>query len=205
MRKSIALALVICTVFAVLLFGAAAPVEEYTYKAILPDTPLYADSDLGADILIRIPQDAAVEIEGDPVMVGDVEWQRVSYTSLDGYVVKSALYRSLKNDSYDVVIAKASAQKMGEDIYLYDTHLEGAPVAATLNDGEKLRIIDNGIDYDGYLYVEYDGGYYFVRSEYVTTGLSYNETLAVIIAASFVGAVIIAAVIVFAVRKRKRG
>lgn len=204
MKKGALAVLLAVIVFTSALMCAAAPVNSYAYKAILPDTPLYASADLAAEILIRLPQNAVVEPAGDPFVSGDTEWVRVKYTSFDGFVVNASLYKSLKNDNFEVIIAKAAAKEMGEEIPLFDTHSSDAAAVRTVHDGEQLRIVTDGVDYGEFVCVEYDGGYYFAYSFNVTTGLSYNQLLAVIISACFVGALIIAAVIVVVLRKRRR-
>lgn len=202
--KKTAILILLTVVLASVLLGASSPLNEYVYKTVLPDTPLYEKTDFSSKVLISVPHNAEVEIVGEAFFVGDVEWQKVKYTLYTGYMPASAVYRSLKNDVYDVIIAKAASVKMGDKIALYLTHDKETAPAVYLFDGEQIRIIDNGIDYGDFYMAEYDGAYYFVLKDNVTTGLSYNQLLALIISCSFVGVIIIAAVIIFVYRRRRR-
>lgn len=210
MKKGVKAAVILVAIVMTALFlCAAAPVKEYTYKVILPDTPLYAEADLNSEVLIKIPQNVAVELDPDKPSfeAKNVTWQPVKYTNLEGYVVKEAIYASLKKDNYDVLLAKAKSKKMGESVLLYGTHSENFPSMITVHDGERLCIIQDGVVYgddDNFYKVEFNNEYYFVLKDNVTTGLSYNQTIGVIIVVCF--AVVIAAVIltVFLVRRKKR-
>ncbi len=170
----------------------------------MPDTPLYAETSSESEILIKIPQNAVVEIVGEKILTGETEWQKVKYTAFTGYVRNDAVYRSVANDNYMVTPVTVVSEKMGEDIGLYDTHTSDAVAVKTVHDGEKVRLISNGIDYGDYALIEYEVDFYFIRSSDITDGLSYNQKLAVIIAGCFVGALILVGIITIAVRKNKK-
>ncbi len=204
-NTTIAITSAIITMIAVLcVLCAAAPVNSYVYKTVLPDTPLYAETSLESEILIKIPQNAVIEIVGEKIFTGETEWQKVTYTTFTGYVRNDAIYRSAANDNYTVKPVTAVSERMGEDIGLYDTHTADAVAVKTIHDGEKVRLISNGIDYGEFSLIEYDGDFYFIRSSDITDGLSYNQKLAVIIACCFVGALIFAGIVAIAIRKRKK-
>lgn len=204
-NTTIAITFAIITVIAVFCtLCAAAPVNSYVYKTVLPDTPLYAETSSESEILIKIPQNAVVEIVGEKILTGETEWQKVKYTAFTGYVRNDAVYRSVANDNYMVTPVTVVSEKMGEDIGLYDTHTSDAVAVKTVHDGEKVRLISNGIDYGDYALIEYEGDFYFIRSSDITDGLSYNQQLAVIIAGCFVGALILVGIITIAVRKNKK-
>ncbi len=200
-----AVILVIAVLMTALFLCAAAPNTQSTYKAILKDTLLYKEPDLSSEVLVKIPQNALVELNGNRITVNSKAWQPVKYTSFEGYVTaEGALYSSLKNDAYDVLLAKATTKKMGNSVALYKTHSENYPAKVSVHDGERLCIVQDGIDYGNFVMVEYDNEYYFVLKENVTTGLSYNQTLGVIIAVCFVVVIIGVIVTVFFVRRKKR-
>ncbi len=204
-NTTIAITFAIITVIAVFCtLCAAAPVNSYVYKTVLPDTPLYAETSSESEVLIKIPQNAVVEIVGEKILTGETEWQKVKYTAFTGYVRNDAVYRSVANDNYMVTPVTVVSEKMGEDIGLYDTHTSDAVAVKTVHDGEKVRLISNGIDYGDYALIEYEGDFYFIRSSDITDGLSYNQKLAVIIAGCFVGALILVGIITIAVRKNKK-
>lgn len=204
-NTTIAITFAIITVIAVFCtLCAAAPVNSYVYKTVLPDTPLYAETSSESEILIKIPQNAVVEIVGEKILTGETEWQKVKYTAFTGYVRNDAVYRSVANDNYMITPVTVVSEKMGEDIGLYDTHTSDAVAVKTVHDGEKVRLISNGIDYGDYALIEYEGDFYFIRSSDITDGLSYNQKLAVIIAGCFVGALILVGIVTIAVRKNKK-
>jgi len=207
MKKNTTIAITFAIITVITVFCtlcAAAPVNSYVYKTVLPDTPLYAETSSESEILIKIPQNAVVEIVGEKLLTGETEWQKVKYTAFTGYVRNDAVYRSVANDNYMVTPVTVVSEKMGEDIGLYDTHTSDAVAVKTVHDGEKVRLISNGIDYGDYALIEYEGDFYFIRSSDITDGLSYNQKLAVIIAGCFVGALILVGIITIAVRKNKK-
>ncbi|MCI5791589.1 MAG: hypothetical protein MR239_06880 [Clostridiales bacterium] len=207
MKKNTTIAITFAIITVITVFCtlcAAAPVNSYVYKTVLPDTPLYAETSSESEILIKIPQNAVVEIVGEKILTGETEWQKVKYTAFTGYVRNDAVYRSVANDNYMVTPVTVVSEKMGEDIGLYDTHTSDAVAVKTVHDGEKVRLISNGIDYGDYALIEYEGDFYFIRSSDITDGLSYNQKLAVIIAGCFVGALILVGIITIAVRKNKK-
>jgi len=199
--KIFAITFVILTAFVSV---AATPVNTYSYKVVLPDTPLYLNADMESEVIMQLPQNSVVEIIDKEVIVDGKIWSKVKYTIYEGYVVSDALYKSIANDNYNAKPITFISKEMGKDIELYETHGEGAPVVCTVHDGEKARLINTGIDYGEFAYVEYDGNYYFAHDYNITEGLGYNQLLAVIISCSFVGVLIIAAIVTVIVRKKKR-
>ena len=207
MKKNYTIAITCTIIIVIAVFCtlcAAAPVNSYVYKTVLPDTPLYAETSSESEILIKIPQNAEVEIVGEKILTSETEWQNVKYTTFTGYVRSDAVYRSVANDNYNVKPMTVVSEKMGVDVGLYDTHTADAVAVKTVHDGEKVRLISNGVDYGEFSLIEYDGDFYFIRSSDITDGLSYNQKLAVIIACCFVGVLILAGIITLAVRKRKK-
>ena len=198
---SVIVVLTICLVF--LLCAAAPAGTRYTYKAVLGFS-LYESADLTSTVLVSVPQNAQVEPLGDPVTVDGKVWQRVVYSGLTGYTYSDNIYLSNKNDNFVFVVGKAKSAFMGQPIALYTVHDENAEPVRYMNDGENLRIVSDNVSYGSFSRIEYDGSYYFVRTENVTTGLSFNQTLAVIILGSVVGATCIVVLIVVLTKRRKK-
>ena len=201
--KGKVLLVILTIVLASIILCAAGFDDSFEFKAVLPDTPIYANTDISSDIVGYIPQNAKVNIQGDPITIGNVTWQRIKYTSLEGYVVSTALYKSYTNDDYNVMIAKVKSSGMGKDVPLYLTHSETVGADRYVHDGEKISVIDDNIDYGDFSLVEYDGEKYFILTANVTTGLSYNQVIAVIIIACVAGVVIIVSIIIMIIRRRK--
>lgn len=177
--------------------------DSFAYKAVLPNTPIYASADTSSSVVGTIPQNAIVKTVGDPITVDGITWQRISYTLLIGYVTSTALYKSYAIDDYNVLIAKVKASGMGKDVPIYSYFSESVGVDRYVHDGEKISVIDDGIEYGKFSLIEYDGERYFILSDNVTTGLSYNQLIAVIIIAGVAGLVIIVSIIIMLVRRRK--
>ena len=196
---SMTIVLIITVVF---LLCAAGQSEEKEYKAVLR-FPLYKQADFDSDVLIDVSQNAKVEKVGEPFFVEDVSWQKVEYLSFTGYTLSINLYISDKNDNYRFTAVKAKSRYMGEAIGLYAAHTNSVPPEVYVNDGERLKLVNDSVDYSGFSRVEYNGQDYFVYSDCITAGLSYNESLALIIVGSVVGAVAIGLLILLVIRKRK--
>ena len=204
MKKILSALIVVVSVLSCVLLCAAAPTHKYTYKVVLPETSLYSEADIQSNVLQKLPKDAIVELIDEPFLIGDIEWQKISYTNLTGFVASSSLYRSIKNDHFEVTRAKAKTTEMGVDIELFGTHSTDLPADKMIHDGESLRVINDGIDYGEFRLIEYDGAYYFIKAENITNGLSYNQKLAVIIASCSLGVFISSALIVVLVRKKSQ-
>ena len=82
-------------------------------------------------------------------------------------------------------------------------HSETVGVDKYVHDGEKISVIDDGIDYGAFVLIEYDGERYFIYSDNVTTGLSYNQLIAVIIIAGVAGLIIVVSVVLMIIKRRK--
>lgn len=181
----------------------AASSAEYYYKAILPDTKIYKESDINSEIIAMIPQNAIVEAISEKFEKDGRVWQEVSYNSIKGFTLFNDLYKSREEESFTIKHGKACSVKMGENIKVYKSNDMNSEIVYVLHDGEKLDIIDNGIDYGVFNLINYKGGRYFVLKANVTTSLSYNQRIALIIGLSSVGAVIIFLVIYFIVKNKK--
>ena len=202
-RRVAIVVLAIC--LAVTLLCAAAPVgTQYTYKAVM-NFSLYETTDLTSAVLVSVPQNAIVELSGNPVVVDGKEWQKIVYSGLTGYTYLDNLYLSSKNDNFAFVVGKAKSVYMGQSIPLYSVHDEQAEPVRYMNDGENLRVVVDNVSYGAFAKIEYDGEYYFIRSENVTNGLSFNQTLALIIlGVVFVLTVVVVSVVVVLKRRKKR-
>lgn len=176
---------------------------RYTYKAVVGFS-LYAETDLTSEVLLTVPQNAQVECVGEPVEVDDLTWQKIRYNGKEGYTLKNHIFVSNKNDNYTFLAGKAKSRAMGESIPLYLGHSDPQEAVGFMNDGERLSIVQDGIGYGDYVRIEYNGTYYFVHGDEVTTGLCYNETLAIIIIGSIVAAAAIGLTIFFLIRRRKK-
>ena len=186
-----------------LLCAATQGTTEVVYKTVM-ECPLYREADFASETVIAIPQNAVVEPIGDPFDQDGFSWRKIRYSGAEGYVLATDIFVSSKNDNYTFIVGKGKSRTMGEPIGLYSIHTENAEPVRYMYDGESVRIVDDGISYGKYLRVEYDGTYYYALADQVTTGLSYNQTLAIIIIGSVAGAVGIGLIVFFLIRRRKK-
>lgn len=202
MRK---LSIILCLIIVILslLLSASTPTEyNFTIKTIYPASNLYADSSLQGQVLIVLPQNATIVAVGEPFYQNDIRWQQAEYEGYNGFILYNNLYVSLQNDTYTIKIVKALSPKMGQGILLYDSH-DFASEHIAVCDGTKLNLIINDIDYGQFSKVEYNGKAYYVESAHITSGLSYNQTLSLIIVSAF-AAVVLFIVLALVISKRKK-
>ncbi|NLL56427.1 MAG: SH3 domain-containing protein [Clostridiales bacterium] len=192
--------IIITVILAVILLCASAP---YNRKVILPNTNLYSETDINSEVLAKIPQNATVRLIDDSFQVGEFNWQKVSYNTMEGYVLSHDLYQSKGEDSFSITKAKVRSSKIGKDINLYVSHDSSSQVGAVVHDGEKLNIWSTEVDYGDFVMVEYKGNTYFALKSNVTTQLSLNQTLALIIGGSAVALGIILVIILVSAKNKK--
>ncbi len=196
-------AIILLLLFTSILCGAS-PIDKYQYKTILPDTPLYAESNEESTVLIKIPQNAKVTLLGENFIAGEKSWQKVLYTDLEGYLLTELLYPSIDNDNYTVRPMTVVSDSMGGEIPIYSSHTDiNAPIKIVF-DGEKVNLIEDGLDYGEYAKIEYEGEECFIFRKNITSGLSYNQRLAVIISSVFIGIAVVVAITIILLRKRIR-
>lgn len=205
-RKKTAGLLIIAIIFAVFfIFSAATPI--YYYRILL-DSPLYADPDFESEkILNGIKRNEPVEVIGEPISGGnEKEWVKIRYNEeYEGYIPYSYLYKSAGNEDYDLQVVKATGKSTSEEIYLYSYYDETSDVIAKLVDGEKLDLIIDGKTYGEFSKVVYEGKTCFVKTEKITTGLTYNQRLALIISAALItGLCFVGIAVVLFIRSKKK-
>lgn len=203
-RILIRLLSVVAVIGIICIFVASAPIDSDSsvYKTILPSTPIFKEADINSEVLESIPQNAPVEII-DEVFVNEEKWVKVKYTAYEGYMLFSSLYLSAQNGDYSVRHMTVISRAMGSDVALYESHYGDAEAVATVHDGEKVKLILNGVDYGDFSYIEYDGEFYFIETAHITDGLGYNQRLAVIISCTFGGILVVVIIGVILIRKRK--
>jgi hypothetical protein len=193
--------ILLVVILAAILLSGASPISHY--KVILPNTNLYKSADINSEVVQTIPQNASVQLIDESFLVGEFSWQKISYNTIEGYVLSHDLYESKDAESYTIKKGKARSVTMGADVNLYISNDKNSEIALVIHDGENINIISTKVDYDEFVLVEYNGSNYFALNANVTTSLSLNETLAVIIACS-AAALTIAIIIIFVTIKNKK-
>lgn len=193
--------ILIVVLLASTIFSASTPI--YNYKVILPDTKLYLSPDLSSEVIAKLPQNAVVTMQGESFAVGEFVWQKISYNTIEGYVLSHDLYESREIESYNIKRGKARSKRVGEDIKLYVSNDIESDIGNVIHDGENIDIVITKIDYGEFFLIEYKGGKYFALKENVSTALSLNQMLALIIGGSALVATLVIITIVISVKNRK--
>lgn len=193
--------ILIVVIFAAILLSASSPASYY--KVILPNTNLYKSADINSEVVQSIPQNASVQLIEDSFLIGEFSWQKVSYNTIEGYVLSHDLYESKEAESYLIKRGKARSSVMGQDINLYISNDINSTVKAVIHDGENINIVNTKVDYAEFVLVEYNGSNYFALKSNVTTSLSLNQTLALIIGCS-AAVLTILIIIIFVTLKNKK-
>ncbi len=202
--KKILIAVCICSACLLALFaGASAPANNAAAWILLPDTPIYVEASLDAVVLHLCAQNENVVVVGESFVGADGRtWQKVSYiNSVEGYVTYDSLYFTGNASMENIKMVKVSPTQMGKKVGLYKIVTED-PVLE-LSDGENVALLKTNVDYGDYSIVEYNGEQYFVKTSELTDSLTYDQKIAVIIAAAMVG-LLISSVAIILLYKRKK-
>ncbi|NCA92639.1 hypothetical protein EOM82_05230 [bacterium] len=202
MKKHSIIICLIIVILAVCTSASTPTSSNYLFKTIHPNTSLYFDASLLSEVLIDIPQNAEVTVVGEPFYQGEILWQKVEYAPFSGYVLYNSIYKSIENEPYNVRIVKAVSKSMGQKISLYVAH-DASSEKIEVNDGTKLNLIITEVNYGDFQKVEYQSNTYYVLKDNITTGLSYNQLIAVILASALVVLLIATSLIIIMIRKRK--
>lgn len=202
MRKFPIIISLIIAILSLCLSAFTPPLDQSIIKTIHPNINLYQESSLESDVLIAIPQNASVTAVGTAFYQGELLWQEIEYIPYKGYVLYNNLYISLHDDVVSLKIVKATTLIMGKVINLYESHDVNAEKIEVC-DGTKLFMVNDGIDYGEFSKVKYLGNTYFVIKNNITTGLSYNQIIAVYIASSLCAIIVISVGTMIIYKKRK--
>ena len=199
--------LVLCAVavFCCVLTSAFAPV---TAAKLILDTPLYSDASFDSELVSeKIQQNETVTLIGDSIYdVNGNRWQKISIFDKEGYVLYNYIYFTKETIDYDVTISKVTATEMGERINVYRSYDENSEIIGTLTDGQKVDVlVDYSIsfDYGEFTRIIYEDEVGFVKTVNITTGITYDQKLAIILLSSILGALIVTAIVILVIRKGK--
>ena len=202
--KKVLIAVLVCSICLLALFaGASAPANNSAAWILLPNTPIYAEASLDAEVLHLCAQNENVIVEGESFVGADGRtWQKVLYiNSVEGYVTYDSLYFTGNSTMENIKMVKVSPTQMGKKVGLYKIVTE-EPVLE-LSDGENVILLKTNADYGDYSIVEYKGEQYFVKTNELTDTLTYNQKVAIIIAAAMIGLLISFLAIIILYRKKK--
>lgn len=202
-KKTIVLLLIILLPTLWLCLSASDFSGQNVYKIVLPDTELFAEPSFSGVVTAVMPQNAEITLIEESFLKDGFTWQKIEYNTIQGYALSSSLYLSKDKKEYTFVHARAKSDKIGEPVKLFISNSEDSEIALTINDGEKLDIIEDKVDYGDFYKIDYQDGKYFVKKANATTSLSTNQTLAIILIAITI-AVTAASLTVYFIKRRKK-
>ena len=173
--------------------------ESGTYYVLHEGTAIYAEQNFDSIILKSLDKDTEIEVIGTE-NVENTDWCMVVIEDCTGYVPTYNLYTKTFSQSFRTRYAKITADKNGEDIFLYDLPSYDAQKLTKLNDGN--RVLLTGTASGDFLEVEHNGVRGYVVVAYVTHGLTYHQYLALVV--GIVCFIAIAAVVVLAYHNRNK-
>lgn len=97
--------------------------------------------------------------------------------------------------SQTVYTVKAYADKVGGHVNIYQEPKEDSEVIARYFDGTTLAVVD--IEEEGFHKVILDDGVGYIKSQNITTGISYNQRIALAIGLVCIVAVVLILVITY--------
>ena len=208
----------ILTIFIAIIFVAvfAFIASAYTYSGfsarLIISTPLYKEADFNSEkILEEIQSNEIIEIREENFKNSKGElWQKIVYNNVyEGYIPYGYIYFSTNNIGYTVQVVKARSMHIGEKINVYSYYTNDSEIIHTFTDGEKINlVVEQSKDYGDFSKViilkDGKGEIGFVKTENITAGLSYNQTIAVILTGGLIAILIIVGITVAIVMRKKR-
>lgn len=183
-------------VTAAFLLSAPANAQEAVRTVIKCE--LYKNPDF-SEVKAEIPQNAEVLLSGD---VDENGFVQATYGNITGYVLARNLYRTSDIFGAQTVDVRVTSETFGSTVDIKEYPMESATVA-TLKDGTKVKKVIGGVEYGDYSEIIYEGKRAFVPTANITDGVTYYQTVVIILCvAAFVLLVCVAALIVYG-KKRK--
>ena len=205
--------IIIGIVFAVLVafIASAYTFTEYNARLIIA-TPLYREADFNSDIVLEeIQGNEIIEIKEEKFKNSKGElWQKIVYNKIyEGYIPYGYIYFSTNNLGYTVQVVKAKSMHIGQKINVYSYYDNDSEIISILTDGEKINlVVEQSKTYGDFSKIivlkDGKGEIGFVKTENITAGLSYNQTLAIILAGGLTAILIIVSITIVIVMRKKR-
>lgn len=208
-KKSLTVAAAVVLTLAIIVIALAgvsvtpAKAQETVRAAI--KCPLYKNPDFSAEIVMEIPQNAEVITTGSVDNGGFVQ---TTYGNVTGYVQARNLYRTSDAIGSETITVRVTSEKLGALVEIKEFPMESKTIAA-LKDGTKVEKVIGGVEYGDYSEIIYEGKRAFVPTAYITDGVTYYQTVVIILCvAAFVLLVCAVAIIVYGKKHKifeKRG
>lgn len=164
--------------------------------ALYPDTPLYSAP--GGDKIATIPQNAELTLG---TLSGG--WYEAKYLDLEGYVRQSDVYFSAGGVAgVRVISVKVLADGVGMRVALKAAPDAMSETLEEIGDGTRIEIVECGSD--AYYRVVGRGDPKYILKENVTTSLTRNQRVAMIIIGIGLASLIAALAMVYVIRNNPK-
>lgn len=186
MKRVAVIGIIIGVIAALTCAATPAYADDATYCALYEGVSVYAACDRSSEVIVTLTLNQEVTVSATET-VGSVTFYKVSVGDIVGYSEATKMYKKYNASSYTVALARATRTAESEAIIVYSLPRDDSETVTVLSDGTVLDVVSQ---YDDYFYVvQVDGANCYVKAENVTTGLTYYQTIAVV-----VGAVTLAAI-----------
>ncbi|MBO7156034.1 MAG: hypothetical protein J6V83_01375 [Clostridia bacterium] len=206
MKKYLVVVIIITMLLSLNVVSMTAQAEGLTSYVLHDSVKVYSDLSLTAVVATL---DAHTEIEVlDAQKVEDEHYYKIAYGDILGYVKSIYVYFSGGETTYDIFVAKAYGKGIGDSIKVYLSDDVKSVVIDEIIDGTTINVAE--CESDEFYIVIYEDGIGYVTQDSITTGLSYNQRVALAIGIICVVTVILILVITYYRRnaeyfKSKRG
>lgn len=143
----------------------------------------YAEQNAASTIIFNFEKNQKVQVS-DTQTIDTVAWCEVITPNGKGYIEASRLYEYRPPVTYSFHSARATVQRAGETIPLYN--LPQGEHIQTVYDGAAITVLERGEEFSGIIY---QGKKYYILNANIATGLTYYQRTAFIIGCIAVAAV----------------
>ena len=165
----------------------------FEYRVLHNGVNLYADETLSS-VSKELKQNDCVEVLEER-NIGGNDFYKVKIDDVIGYVDAKYVYATTSKANYQLYTAKAYGNKIGDSINVYATPTAQSEIIRSYIDGTVLTVSKSEVD--GYHVVVMEDGVGYVKSENITTSISYNERIALAIALICLVAIILILLITY--------
>ncbi|MCR4660636.1 MAG: hypothetical protein K5765_01385 [Clostridia bacterium] len=146
-----------------------------------------------------------VENSDSPYYGNKYVFEKVKYYNYEGFILRSLIYYSANTTTNKISIQRALSHKLGEKIPVYQYYEANSNIIGYLVDGERVNVYtNNSAQYGNMSKIIFGDDIGYVQTNNLTTGLSLNQRVALIISGSTLGVIIVIIVILVIYRKKKR-
>lgn len=184
MTKIVNLSIIIIILIAIIVVGSllVGPVAYALEDTrILVECQLFSAGNSSSEVKLILPQNAKVIPTGKTAVdANGLSFTEITYGNIAGFVATRNLYQTENTIGNKTVKAKITTKTIGETVAIYKYPME-SDIVANLKDGTHIEKIIDGVEYGDYVEILYNNSRAYVKSTNVTEGLTYYQTIAVVL------------------------